>query len=118
MPIVGRWQVCVDIVLDSALLEVASLVAAGSTLSLHNNSTQWSRKGERNMNVRAQLVACAGALGLALMSQSAGAFGMMDVGEWKVQFSGNVNGYLSNVDCKNSTGGVVQGGLACGSFGG
>src|SRR6266850_578458 len=106
MPIVGRWQVCVDIVLDSALLEVASLVAAGSTLSLHNNSTHWSRKGERNMNVRAQLVACAGA------------FGMMDVGEWKVQFSGNVNGYLSNVDCKNSTGGVVQGGLACGSFGG
>ena len=67
------------------------------------------------MNVRTRLVACAGALGLASLSQAAGAFGMMDVGEWKLQFSGNVNGYLSNVDCKNSTG-PVQGGLACGSL--
>jgi len=67
------------------------------------------------MNVRRAIVGCAGALGLTLASQGAGAFGMMDVGEWKVEFSGNVNGFLSNVDC-DSGAGPVLGGLACGSL--
>ena len=67
------------------------------------------------MNVRRGVVACAGALGLTLASQGAGAFGMMDVGEWKVEFSGNVNGFLSNVDCDSGAGPVLAG-LACGSL--
>src|SRR6267142_651106 len=66
-------------------------------------------------HLRTRLAACGGVAGFSLLSQDAGAFGMMDVGEWKLQFSGNVNGYLSNVDCKNSTGPVL-GGLACGSI--
>ena len=70
------------------------------------------------MNVRRGVVACAGALGLTLASQGAGAFGMMDVGEWKVEFSGNVNGFLSNVDCSSDATGPVLGGLACGSLSG
>jgi predicted porin len=41
---------------------------------------------------------------------------MMDVGDWKVEFSGNVNGFLSNVDCSSDSAGVVAGGLACGSL--
>jgi predicted porin len=69
------------------------------------------------MNVRRGVFACAGALGLTLASQGAGAFGMMDVGEWKVEFSGNVNGFLSNVDCDSGAGPVLAG-LACGSLSG
>jgi predicted porin len=70
------------------------------------------------MNVRRAVFACASALGLTLASQGAGAFGMMDVGEWKVEFSGNVNGFLSNVDCTSDAAGPVLAGLACGSLSG
>ena len=70
------------------------------------------------MNVRRGVFACASALGLTLASQGAGAFGMMDVGEWKVEFSGNVNGFLSNVDCTSDSAGPVLAGLACGSLSG
>ncbi len=68
------------------------------------------------MNVHKGLVASASALGLILTSQGAGAFGMMDVGEWKVEFSGNVNGFVSDVKC-DAGAGPVLGGLACGSNG-
>jgi predicted porin len=67
------------------------------------------------MNVRNGLVASASALGLLLTSQGAGAFGMMEVGEWKVEFSGNVNGFVSDVKC-DAGAGPVLGGLACGSL--
>lgn len=74
------------------------------------------------MNVRKRLAASASALGLMLTSQGAGAFGMMEVGEWKVEFSGNVNGFISDVKCdadSNPTNGVlVLSGLACGSLSG
>jgi len=69
------------------------------------------------MNVRKGLVASASALGLMLTSQGAGAFGMMEVGEWKVEFSGNVNGFISDVKCDSGTGPVLSG-LACGSLSG
>jgi len=52
-----------------------------------------------------------------LTSQGAGAFGMMEVGEWKVEFSGNVNGFISDVKCDSGTGPVLSG-LACGSLSG
>ena len=68
------------------------------------------------MKIHSGLVASASALGLMLTSQGAGAFGMMDVGEWKVEFSGNVNGFVSDVKC-NAGAGPVLGGLACGSNG-
>lgn len=69
------------------------------------------------MNVRKRLFACASALGLVLASQGASAFGMMEVGEWKVEFSGNVNAFVSDVTCDADAAGPVLSGLACGSFG-
>ena len=70
------------------------------------------------MNIRNGLVASASALGLMLTSQGAGAFDMLEVGEWKVEFSGNVNGFLSDVSCESDPDGPVLSGLACGSLSG
>jgi predicted porin len=70
------------------------------------------------MNVRNALVASASALGLMLTSQGADAFDMFEVGEWKVEFSGNVNGFLSDVKCESDPAGPVLSGLACGSLSG
>jgi predicted porin len=42
---------------------------------------------------------------------------MMEVGEWKIEFSGNVNAFVSDVSCDADAAGPVLGGLACGSFG-
>lgn len=69
------------------------------------------------MKLLRRVVACASALGLTLASQGAGAFGMMEVGEWKVEFSGNVNGFISDVKCDSGAGPVLSG-LACGSLSG
>jgi predicted porin len=68
------------------------------------------------MNIRNGLVAPLSALGLMLTSQAAGAFDMIEVGEWKVEFSGNVNGFLSDVKCESDPAGPVLAGLACGSL--
>src|SRR5262245_61007873 len=60
---------------------------------------------------------------LLLASQGASAFGMMNVGDWQVEFGGNVNGFLVQASCdpeSPTTEGVlrtVDGGLACGSSG-
>ncbi len=70
------------------------------------------------MNIRYGLVASAGALGLMLASQGARAFDMIEVGDWKVEFSGNVNGFLSDVSCDSDPSGPVLSGLACGSLSG
>lgn len=69
------------------------------------------------MNVRKGLFACA-SVGLLLASQGASGFGMMEVGEWKVEFSGNVNGFISDVKCESDPDGPVLSGLACGSLSG
>lgn len=69
------------------------------------------------MKVRESLVAPASVFGLLLVSQSAGAFGVLEVGEWMVDFSGNVNGFISDVKCEADPLGPVAGGLACGSAG-
>ena len=68
------------------------------------------------MKVRERLGASAGALGLLLVSQSAGALDMIEVGEWKIEFSGNINGFASDVKC-DAGAAPVAGGLACGSNG-
>jgi predicted porin len=70
------------------------------------------------MNIRNGLLASASALGLMLTSQGAGAFDMREVGEWKVEFSGNVNGFVSDVSCESDPAGPVLSGLACGSLSG
>jgi predicted porin len=70
------------------------------------------------MNIRNGLVASASALGLMLTSPGAGAFDMIEVGDWKVEFSGNVNGFLSDVSCESDPAGPVLSGLACGSLSG
>lgn len=53
---------------------------------------------------------------LALAPGMAGALDAITVGDWQVEFSGNVNGFATLVDCENNGGGVVAGGLACGSL--
>jgi predicted porin len=76
------------------------------------------------MTIRHILAGTASAVALSLASQGASAFGMMEVGDWQVEFGGNVNAYLTSVDCEN--GGtatedhdnLVHGGLACGSLAG
>ena len=42
---------------------------------------------------------------------------MMRMGAWDVDFSGNVNGFATFLDCDAKGDGVVAGGLACGSNG-
>ena len=70
------------------------------------------------MNIRNGLIVSASALGLMLTSQGADAFGIVEVGEWKVEFSGNVNGFVSDVKCESDQAGPVLSGLACGSLSG
>jgi predicted porin len=71
------------------------------------------------MKVRKRLVASTTALGLLLASQGAGALDAIEVGEWKIDFSGNINGFVSDVKCESPAGaGTVAGGLACGSTSG
>jgi hypothetical protein len=69
------------------------------------------------MTVRKGLCVSAGIAGLVL-SQAAGAFGMMEVGDWKVEFSGNINAFASDVKCESDPDGAVLAGLACGSLSG
>ena len=65
-----------------------------------------------------RIVALSSAGVLSALSSTAGAFGMMEVGDWEVEFSGNVNAFLTQVECEaDANGGVVAGGLACGSNG-
>ena len=41
------------------------------------------------------------------------------MGEWKIDFSGNINGFASDVKCESPAGGAtIGGGLACGSLSG
>ena len=69
------------------------------------------------MKIRRILAGSAPAVAL-LASQGASAFGMMEVGDWQVEFGGNVNAYLTSVDCQADPNGGVAGGLACGSLAG
>jgi hypothetical protein len=71
------------------------------------------------MKVDKRLVASTGALALLLASHGAAALDAIDVGGWKVDFSGNINGFASDVKCESPAGGgTVAGGLACGSISG
>jgi len=71
------------------------------------------------MKVHKRLVASTSALGLLLASQGAGALDAIEVGEWKIDFSGNINGFVSDVKCESpAVGAAVLGGLACGSLSG
>lgn len=44
------------------------------------------------------------------------AFESMQMGDWDIQITGNINGFLANTQCDPGSG-VVAGGLACGSNG-
>jgi predicted porin len=69
------------------------------------------------MNIRRFLAGSAPAVALMLTSQGASGFGMMEVGDWQVEFGGNVNGFLTETSCDpDPSGGPVDGGLACGSI--
>jgi len=41
----------------------------------------------------------------------------LNAGDWDIEFSGNVGGFLTNMDCDPNDNGTVNGGLACGSNG-
>jgi predicted porin len=68
------------------------------------------------MNIRRILAGSVPAAALMLTSQGASAFGMMEVGDWQVEFGGNVNAFLTQVSCEPDAAGGVGGGLACGSL--
>ena len=71
------------------------------------------------MKVAMRLVASTSASALLLASQSAAALDAIDVGEWKIDFSGNINGFASDVKCDApASGAIIGGGLACGSLSG
>ena len=53
---------------------------------------------------------------LLILTMSAQAFEAIKMGDWDVSFSGNINGFLTEVDCDTNANGVVAGGLACGSL--
>jgi predicted porin len=53
---------------------------------------------------------------LLLLSANAQAFESMQMGDWEIQITGNVNGFLTNAEC-DAGAGPVAGGLACGSSG-
>ena len=63
------------------------------------------------------VTALTGMIVLMVTSINAQAFESMKVGDWDVDFSGNINGFFTNVDCDPNGNGVVAGGLACGSNG-
>ena len=75
------------------------------------------------MKIRRVLAGSVPAAALLLASQGASGFGMMEVGEWQVEFGGNVNAYANWVQCENNNtatptnDGLVHAGLACGSLG-
>src|SRR5262245_2270761 len=68
------------------------------------------------MNIRRILAGSVPAAALMLASQGASGFGMMEVGDWQVEFGGNVNGYVTETSCDPDPAGPVNGGLACGSI--
>jgi predicted porin len=53
---------------------------------------------------------------LLLLTANVQAFESMQMGDWEVQITGNIDGYLTNTECDAGSG-VVSGGLACGSNG-
>lgn len=53
---------------------------------------------------------------LSLGASNAQAFESMQMGDWDVQITGNINGFLTATECDPGTG-PVAGGLACGSNG-
>jgi predicted porin len=72
------------------------------------------------MKNRAAQRACATAFSalaaFALPTSNAQAFESMQMGEWDVQITGNINGFLTSTECDPGAG-PVAGGLACGSNG-
>ena len=70
-----------------------------------------------NKQYKKLVSALSGAMALIVMSLNAQAFESMKMGEWDVDISGNINGFVTNVDCNPNGNGVVQAGLACGSNG-
>jgi predicted porin len=53
---------------------------------------------------------------LLLLTANAQAFESMQMGDWEIEITGNINGFLTNTDCDPGAG-PVAGGLACGSNG-
>lgn len=53
---------------------------------------------------------------LSLLTCNAQAFESMQMGDWDIQITGNINAFLTNTECDPGAG-AVAGGLACGSNG-
>lgn len=70
------------------------------------------KRTENDNRVTATLVAGS----LILLMGSAQAFESMQVGDWQIQITGNIDGYLTNTECDADPAGPVAGGLACGSI--
>ena len=65
-----------------------------------------------------RLLCVASTSALLALPMSSHAILEMSMGDWDLQFSGNVNAFSTNIDCDaDSNGGTISGGLACGSDG-
>lgn len=65
---------------------------------------------------RAYATAFSALTAFPLLSPNAQAFESMQMGDWDVQITGNINGFLTTTEC-DAGAGPVAGGLACGSIG-
>lgn len=65
-----------------------------------------------------KLLCAASTSALLILPMSSHAILEMTMGDWDLQFSGNVNAFSTNIDCDaDNDGGTIVGGLACGSGG-
>ncbi len=71
----------------------------------------------KNKHYKNWVSALMGMIVLMVVSTNAQAFESMKMGTWDVIISGNVNAFLTNIDCDAEGNGVVSAGLACGSNG-
>lgn len=62
------------------------------------------------------VAALGAAVSLSIPTQSMAGINLT-AGSWELEFSGNVNGFITSTDCDSNGNGVISGGLACGSNG-
>lgn len=66
----------------------------------------------KNQRVTTFLAAAA----VTVLTTNVQAFESMQVGDWQLQITGNIDGFLTNTECDADPAGPVAGGLACGSI--
>jgi len=91
------------------------IIQNDNSIPLLLQTGEFNMTNQTGRNNRATMFLAATAL--VLLAANAQAFESMQMGEWEIQITGNVNGFLTNADCDARSAGPVSGGLACGSNG-